>query len=137
MCHRPSGYRELEHTADWELEVWAPDLAGLFEQAARGMYALAGMQLMAAPRQERTIRLDAPDAETLLVAFLQELLYLGEMEGLGFDEFEIVLKDFAMAARVQGARIAALDKEIKAVTFHKLSVEATVRGLSVNIVFDV
>jgi len=26
------GYREVEHTADWELEVWAADLPGLLEQ---------------------------------------------------------------------------------------------------------
>ena len=40
-----AGYRELEHTADWELEAWADDLPGLLEQAARGMYALSGVRL--------------------------------------------------------------------------------------------
>jgi SHS2 domain-containing protein len=39
-----AGYREREHTADWELEVWAPDLPRLLEQAARGMYRLAGLR---------------------------------------------------------------------------------------------
>jgi hypothetical protein len=39
------GFREHAHTADWELEVWAPDLATLFVQAALGMYALSGVIL--------------------------------------------------------------------------------------------
>ena len=41
------GFREHAHTADWELEVWAPDLPTLLEQAARGMYAISGVQLAA------------------------------------------------------------------------------------------
>ena len=36
------GFREHAHTADWELEVWAPDLPALLEQAAHGMYAISG-----------------------------------------------------------------------------------------------
>ena len=39
-----AGYRELEHTADWALEFWAPNFTELLEQAARGMYSLAGAQ---------------------------------------------------------------------------------------------
>ena len=31
MIAEMAGYREVEHTADWELEVWATDLAGLLE----------------------------------------------------------------------------------------------------------
>jgi len=42
MDNSQSGFREREHTADWELQVWAPSFSGLLEQAARGMYALSG-----------------------------------------------------------------------------------------------
>ena len=38
----PSGYVELDHTADWALRVQGTDLADLLEQAAAGMLALAG-----------------------------------------------------------------------------------------------
>ena len=30
-----SGFQERPHTADWALDVWAPDLIGLLQQAAR------------------------------------------------------------------------------------------------------
>ena len=35
----------MEHTADWELEVWAEDLSGLLEEAAGGMYELMGVEV--------------------------------------------------------------------------------------------
>ncbi len=62
-----SGYKEIEHTADWELEVWAPDLLGLLEQAARGMYALSGTCLAPGTRLRRSLSLPANDPESLLV----------------------------------------------------------------------
>ena len=78
------GFRENAHTADWELEVWAPDLPCLLEQAARGMYALSGMRFTPGEVQKRMVRLTAADAEGLLVRFLAELLWLaGDVKGRG------------------------------------------------------
>ena len=132
-----AGFREREHTADWELEVWAPDLACLLEQAALGMLALSGARLQEGPRQRRALSLQAEDAERLLVAFLSELLWLGEAEGLGFDRYELQVVGFTLQAGLEGAPIASLAKEIKAVTFHNLNIRQTERGLEANIVFDV
>jgi SHS2 domain-containing protein len=132
-----TGYREIEHTADWELEVWAPELLALLETAARGMYALSGTRLQDNPRLERTIELQSHDHESLLVTFLSELLYLGEQEGLAFDSFELSLLDDHLHAHLKGAPLASQNKEIKAVTYHNLAVRQTEAGLEVNIVFDV
>jgi len=132
-----AGYREREHTADWELEVWAPDFVTLLEQAARGMYALSGVQLRAAPRRTRSIKLEAADLEGLLVAFLDELLFLGEQEDLAFDVFDLILEGNNLRGELTGAPIAACTKEIKAVTYHNLEIRKGARGLEVRIVFDV
>jgi protein archease len=132
------GFRELAHTADWELEVWAPDLPALLEQAARGMYALSGMRLQADSSQESSIAIHAPDAESLLVRFLTELLWVEEEQHLGFDEFSIQVDNASdMHAALRGSPILSLDKEIKAVTYHNLAIQTTDHGLRVNIVFDV
>jgi SHS2 domain-containing protein len=132
------GFREQAHTADWELEAWAPNLPSLLEQAARGMYALSGMKLLAGSSQERSIALHAADAESMLVQFLSELLWLEQEEHLGFDGFSITVdKDYNLQAVLLGSEIAKLDKEIKAVTYHNLVVQTTLEGLRVNIVFDV
>ena len=132
-----AGYRELEHTADWELEIWAPDFSTLLTQAAKGMYSLTDTELNPNDRQTKHIELRAPDQETLLVDFLTELLWLGESEGLAFDTFSISLHDSTLEAELTGAPINRQTKEIKAVTYHNLSIKCTDAGMEVRIVFDV
>jgi SHS2 domain-containing protein len=137
MEPRPAGFREIEHTADWQLEAWAPDLPGLLEQAARGMYSLAGVRLESEPRCTRSFEIKGQDMESLLVRFLAELLYIADEEGLGFDAYDLNLSASGLAARLAGAHLAERGKEIKAVTYHNLKVQKTTSGLSVRIVFDV
>lgn len=137
MDEKTAGFWEIEHTADWELNVWAPDYPGLLEQAARGMYALSGAKLKDGPRQARDLAISERDREGMLVSFLTELLYLGEIEGLGFDTFSLRIEGDRMEAHLEGASLESVAKEIKAVTYHQLAVRKTGRGLEVNIVFDV
>lgn len=137
MIAEMAGYREVEHTADWELEVWATDLVGLLEQAAQGMSYLAGMRLQPEPRLVRKITLQANDRETLLVKFLSELLYYAEQEGIGFDIFRIAVNGSDLSAELEGAQLASIEKEIKAVTYHQLVVRQAGGMLRVNVVFDV
>lgn len=133
-----SPFREVDHAADWALEVWAPTVEELFAEAARGMYQLAGAAPSAARRERRQVSLTAGDAEGLLVSWLQELLYLTESEGLAFDEFHIAsLGPQRLEAEVVGRPAAHLVKFIKAVTYHNLAIRATEAGHSVTIVFDV
>ncbi len=132
-----AGYQERAHTADWALEVWAPDLAGLLQQAARGMYALMHAQLQTEPRETYRFEIAAPDHETLLVAFLAELLYFTQRDDVGFDHFELSMAGERLTAEVEGAPLEAIAKEIKAVTYHNLVVRETERGLEATLVFDV
>lgn len=137
MKDSAAGFREIEHTADWELEVWAPNLPQLLEQAARGMYTLARVELQPGSREQRELDLPFFDPESLLVTFLSELLYLGSIENVAFSKFEFELKDDRLHANLEGGKIASLQKEIKAVTYHKLAVQKTEAGLRTRIVFDV
>jgi SHS2 domain-containing protein len=137
-----AGFEEVPHTADWSLRVWAGDLPTLFLTAAKGMNSLAGMSLSGEGQVRRSFEAEAPDAESLLVAFLSELVYYAEHEHLGFDEFEIDLEtdtapNYRLRAAFVGSRIAALNKAIKAVTFHNLKIAKTTRGWETELVFDV
>jgi SHS2 domain-containing protein len=109
--------------------------------AADGMNALAGIRLQEGPRISRGIELESPDAESLLVAFLSELVYLAEHETLGFDKFDLETAHhvgvYALRAKVEGAHIEELAKPIKAVTYHNMEILATDDGLEVEVVFDV
>ena len=132
-----SGYREVPHTADWELEIWAPDIGTLLEQAARGMYHLCEAKMYSHPRLTRRIELIIIEPEILLIDFLTELIYLTESEGLAFDEFNLKFEGDHFIADVTGAKLESLSKEIKAVTYHNINIIDTDRELKANIVFDV
>ena len=137
MNDNRQGFREIEHTADWELHIWAPDLAALFEQAAVGMYKLSGTVLESGVRVTHPLKISATDHESLLVSFLAELLFFGESEGLGFDEYSFQISEGTLSGEIRGTTILAQEKEIKAVTFHEMEILTTSLGLAVNIVFDV
>jgi SHS2 domain-containing protein len=137
MMAEPFGFREIEHTADLELHVWAPDLSLLLEQAAKGMYALSGTKLLDAPRISREFHLSFLDPESLVVDFLSEILFFSEEDSVGFDSFRISQEQDMWFFQLDGAPIQSHAKEIKAVTFHGIKVRKTEAGLEVNIVFDV
>lgn len=132
-----AGYEEREHTADWSLHVWAPDLAGLLEQAARGMADLSGIRTKDGERVKRSIQVESTDAEGLLVNFLGELLHLMDEEGLIFDRFDLTVSENSLQACMEGSPITERKKEIKAVTYHNLKIEKKSSGLEAEIVFDV
>ena len=131
------GFEEIPHTADWSIHVWADNLEGLLAESARGMNWLAGTELVHEPRIMKTFETEGSDGESLLVAFLSELVYYAEQENLGFDDFDIQIKNGRLKAELRGAPLKSLSKAIKAVTWHKLEIKETARGMEVEIVFDV
>jgi SHS2 domain-containing protein len=131
------GFEEIPHTADWSVRVWAQDLPSLLAESARAMNALAGTVTGPGPRLKRTFESKGPDVESLLVAFLSELVYYQEQENLAFDTFDIRMSDRHLSVTMEGSQIASVDKAIKAVTYHNLKVEETSRGYEVVVVFDV
>lgn len=132
-----AGFREIAHTADWELQVWAPDMPSLLETAARGMYSLAGVRLREDLPVECRLELSAKEPERLLVKFLAELLFFAEQENLAFNRFSLEIHENTLHACLYGFPLAGINKEIKAVTYHNLAVHRTDRGLEANVVFDV
>jgi len=109
---RKQGHREVEHTADWGLEVWAPDLPGLMEEAARGMFELMGIEVSEESRCHRQLEIGADDREQLLVSFLEELLFIADAEDLAFDGFLLNLVDTNLLARLErGSRVGSSSRE--------------------------
>lgn len=131
------GFDEIPHTADWSIRVWAFDLEQLLVESARGMYWLAGVEMVDEPRVTKTLVLEGPDDESLLIAFLSELVYFTEQENLGFDMFELSIKNGRLKVEMEGAQLQSISKTVKAVTWHNLAIHKSARGLEVEIVFDV
>ncbi len=132
-----SGFEEIQHTADWALTVWAPDFSSLLEQAARGMNRLMGVVIDPSQPSEIEFTLIAGDQESLLVGFLNRILYAMELDSIGVDSFDLLVDGFQVQARLKGGRVVELQKMIKAVTYHNLAIRSSESGLETTIVFDV
>jgi len=135
-----AGYQALDHTADVSLRAWGPTLPALFEQAARGMMAQM-LNLTVVPRTlRRRVRVEAQDRESLLVEWLNELLYLREVEGETLPYARVTqLTDTMLEAEAEGGEVAeeAIFHPIKATTYHELAIRETPAGYEAVIVFDV
>ncbi|HWQ04959.1 MAG TPA: archease [Longilinea sp.] len=132
-----SGFRDVDHTADLALEVWAPDLSALFVQAALGMYHLMNIQLSKQPGFLHQFNLSAEDEESLLVKFLSEILFAVESKGIAFDSFSIKFAGLSLQLTAAAKHILNQTRTIKAVTFHNLSIRHEPGRYTVTIVFDV
>jgi SHS2 domain-containing protein len=133
-----TGFEEVEHTADWALHVRGGDLVELLRNASTGMYRLAGIVPGEGPQQVHEVDLKAADREGLLVAWLEELLYLAESRGLAMRD--VMLEEgpsLAVRARFVLAPIAQIERSIKAVTYHGLAVRESEDGWEATVIFDV
>lgn len=132
----PHGYEEIEHTADLALKVWGEDFSTLLTQAARGMYTLLGAVCDSGELKEYQFSIKAGSAEEILVDFLSEVLYLAEDKELYFQEFTFIENCMVMTVGGSCQKIASFAREIKAVTFHNLTIRRTEQGLETTITFD-
>jgi SHS2 domain-containing protein len=129
---------EIEHTADWAIRIRATELNALFEHAARGMFNLIGRIEGESGMITRPITLQAADLETLLVSWLEELLYILESEDLMLSSSSVQIpSNTQLLATICLLPVTERWKEIKAVTYHDLEVQQTSDGFEVSIVFDV
>ena len=123
-------HRLLEHTADMGIEASGETLEELFAQAAYGLLEIIAGTPQALCREEKTVTLTAADTEELLVNWLNEILYLFEIQGFFPCDFEIEeVRGYRLQARVRGEpfdpRRHPVEREVKAVTYHQLRVEKT------------
>jgi len=134
----PYRYLEVEHTADRALRVWGRELPDLFVGAARGMTSLMADLDGLVATEWREVRLEGWDRESLLVDWLNELLFLVETERLQFVDYRIEsLTGTTLVAQVRGAHAPVTKAIIKAATYHDLRLVHDGAGWSTVITFDV
>lgn len=139
--HPQGSFQFIDHTADAGILVEAETLEGMFETAALGFSELiTKVDSLNCPIQHQ-FRLQEDDIETLLVSWLQELLYLLDTEGLIFKRFQVNLKDLALEATAWGEVFDpakhTTKTEIKAVTYHQLEVVEDDQGWKAQVIFDI
>jgi SHS2 domain-containing protein len=135
-----AGFEEVSHTADLEIRVWGGDLNSLFKAASEGMFHLSGIEDSEEgfSSVKESISLDAMDNEGLLILFLEELLYRLTEDYMLFSVEKLSINnECSLKARLKGTQIRSYQRDIKAVTYHRLNIRETDQGYEVNIVFDI
>jgi len=132
------GFEEIEHTADLAFRVKGRDMAELLENAARAMHAWDEPRPAGEPSETREIEVEADDCESLLVKWLNEILYLEQAHQFVCERFHIdELKNHRLRARIETRECNRSDTHIKAATFHNLKIRETSEGLEAEVVLDV
>ena len=140
-------YEILEHPADVGFLAHGRTLAELFENSALAMCSLACTPEKADERLERQIVARGSDIESLLYAWLTEILAIADAEQLVFSRVsvsELRMPSESAAGEVIGvARGEKFDRErhaagtyIKAVTLHQFQVERTAQGFRARVYLD-
>jgi SHS2 domain-containing protein len=131
----------IDHTADAGVVAYGADLGQAFANAAKALFSLVVELGSVAEVIYRDLELAAPDQEDLLVAWLNELIYLFDTENVLFKRFEVTVLDNRLEARVYGEKVDSsrhrLKTGVKAATYHLLEVSKDDGGYRVRVIFDI
>ena len=142
MFDTEAGFEQFDVEADVGIRAWGPTRADAFAQAALGVLSLVADPATVSPRETREVRAQADSAETLLVAWIDECLYVHEIEAFVVSRVEVhSCSDNVVLGRLHGEPLDAarhrLGTVVKAATLHGISVEARDGRHEVRVIVDV
>jgi SHS2 domain-containing protein len=131
----------INHTADVGIIAYGADMSQAFANAARALFSLITELDDVAEVIHRDIELTATDEESLLVEWLNELVYQFDTEDILFKRFDIIqLNNTHLKARGYGEKVDKSKHKIKigvkAATYHMLKVNKG-DGYKVQVLFDI
>ncbi len=137
-------FKILEHIADLKIKAYGKTLPEVFVNLAQGM---ASQQLgeenlsqFAATGDWEEISLEAENRETLLIDWLNEILYRSDVKVKVYSEFELLEfseSPYKIKTRMRGLALAQKRLEIKAATYHQLEIKKTDGGWQATVIFDI
>jgi len=140
---RMNKYRIIDHPSDIGIEAFGKDKIELFENAAFGMMDMMFELNYLHPEKYRlskkfNIHVSADNLESLLIAWLSELLYISDSNKVQLSVFKIKeMTDKTLEAKVLGDKIIKISRFIKAATYNQLEVKKENDHWKARIIFDV
>ncbi|NTW77827.1 MAG: archease [Syntrophaceae bacterium] len=141
-------YRLIDHTADIGCEIFGKTKKELFANSVAALFELMlGRQTLSDADENKALEtksltVEGIDLEDLFINFLREVLYLFNGEGwviINCQPLEITNKHIVahLAGEPYTGTRHPVKMEIKAVTYHGLSVKKTKTGWVGRVIFDV
>ena len=135
-------YVILDHPADLGVEAHGETLRMAFECAAVGVVSIIIDLSTVEPGESRAVSVSASDRDQLLVRFLSEILYL--YDGQRFITTRVSIHrvgNTQLEATVWGERFCEgkhrTKLDVKAVTYHQLSISEDDNGVTVRVFLDI
>ena len=131
----------VDHTADVGIIAYGDNMKQAYANAAKALFSLITELDDVNEVLYRDVELTAPDEESLLVGWLNELIYLFDTENILFRRADITrLNSTRLKARNYGEKVDSsrhkLKTGVKAATYHMLKVDKT-NGCRVQVLFDI
>ncbi|MCL1811158.1 MAG: archease [Methanomassiliicoccaceae archaeon] len=132
-------YELIDHTADLMVKAYGKTLEECFANAGYALFDQTVDLYGIVPNDTFEIKASGSEPEELLYSFLSELLFIEDCDGIILCELEVVFVDGGLICKGKGEVLDRsrhrIRSEIKAVTFHMMSVNAD--EPSVTVIFDV
>ena len=135
-------YQIIDHTADLGIIVQGTDEKSLFIRAARAMTDLMVKGDISKGTVIKDVLVEGEDFPDLMVRWLGEILYLFDGENLIVNSIKIEsinptkLKSTLTLTSFETEHHQVI-REIKAVTYHQISVDKTKDGWQAKVIFDI
>lgn len=128
-------YRFVEHTGEVEIELRAPSREDVLALVTEALAELVGVQ--GQPSVAWDVDVEAADAPALLAAWVDELVFRAEVDGLvALRVSDVILEEGRARGRVEGVR-SPVPHLVKGATYHRLALEPDEDGWTARIVLDV
>jgi len=146
MSKNPKGFEFLEHTADIYIAAYGRDMAESFENAARAMFETMTDVDSIKPVIQETVEVKGEDKKALLYTWLEELLIRFDINGMLYSKFNIkeirkTPSGYKLKAIIYGETFdPAKHKQkvgIKAITYHRMEIEETPKGVTLKFILDI
>jgi SHS2 domain-containing protein len=138
----PEGYEYFDVAADVGIAAWGADLPGCLRQCALGVFNLIVPTDAVQPVESREVAARGPSLEALLVNWLNECLYLHDLEG--FVVSDVARPDVTPTGVHALLRGESVDPArhprgtlVKAATFHGLELRKGRDRVSARVVLDI
>jgi len=142
MVSRTSRFELFDHTADLGVRVVAPSLPELVWPATEALYAAIGRPVGGGEPLAQTWEFGGAESAVLLRDYLAEVLHWFDARQMVVAALEAVrfgADGLAAGVRLQRLDSAAsvLEREVKAVTYHELSIQESDDGYVATFVLDI
>ncbi len=136
------GFDYFPVAADVGIRGWGPTLETAFRQTGLGLFALMVEAESIVERESREVRAQGDTPETLLVNWLNDCLYLHDVEGFLAHRIDFaVFEERRLHSILWGEAVDPtrhpLGTVVKAATYHQLTIGRVNDGWEIRVILDI